>query len=667
MTTPVLNASNLAFTGAYGPAPTTIHVSFDPAGSGNSHGASKWMRGTWHFQLIEMVAGVRTRIDQAMRDAYPITDPTSSANNGNIYERFRCGPNHAFPVPRAGTFRVRLRYMNELGEWSSWIESADQTIIARSGHQRIFVDGTTGSDANDGSEGSPLLTFQAAMHAVSADNAEIICADDTTIELGAAIDQNLMIFKNLWIHRSGDGTNTPVISIDVTGSAIVTDDSNQADGLFVDGIRCTRDAAVTIANAAFTGGGTFDNKNLTFVRCSFGNVNSGFEAPSSADVDGLLIYDCDDGSGQSITAEIRRYSLFLSRGTRVACLMCEFANGSTNEHNIRCMSQDDTSGNVLTFVSIAYLTGRLNNANGKNVVRFFPRRWGAFESSVTSGGRLDIGNIDAKVDATDATSDIRMSRVRHTTTDADDTATLQYLTIAEDTTNVIVDNCLLTADITGRELIRFQSRAGVASNEVTDLDIVGNTFHHFGQTGNGMKELAFDQGLEAPTNLLVEHNLLLPIGTFATWQRSLDLLGVAHTGLSVSENGWYETNAGKIVGGGTVSDTAYDTATALDAGETFAAGNIGITSAPTVDRATGEVTISGSPHVGVVTGRMAGMSLNGLWWDPAKSVSIGAFAAAGEALDSPPDVGFTTESSGDGGGESARAFTLRRRRRVIAA
>lgn len=296
------------------PFPTSCYADILEEGSTWTTGSGDWAEGRWAFQL--MVRATHTVYDSVkMNLSCPVSDVEATA-----YNRYGSAPNAGAVIYNPGDFYWRCRYQNRDGSWSAWAESEVFTVTANLRSKR-YVGFPGASDLNDGtSELESKATLDGVLALVNSDNFEIVVADSVTINSTTQVDLSLR--TGLYIHRDGGGTK-PVVNLTADGPRLPSN-------CVVEGIKFDDNGARNF-RAFNTSEGV---KNIAITQCTAGTLRSFFEPILGIDFTGLVMYDVDQDSTQSV-------QMLYGLGPNVVNILgCNWLLG-TESHIVRIGQRDD--------------------------------------------------------------------------------------------------------------------------------------------------------------------------------------------------------------------------------------------------------------------------------------------------------------------------------------
>jgi hypothetical protein len=441
------------FGGSGGMAPHPVSVRANVLdGEGSFTNSGWWPEGRWEWQFLKSTGAT---LDTADRNLMRVTDPISGAT---VYtdQRYSASPSASFVFYSAGTYIVRARYQNRDKVWSDWATSATITVAANTRTKR-YVNGSTGSDSNDGtSSGAAKLTLGAALSLINANDFEIEIADDTTCNLGSAVA--VYDYSGIYIHGSGGGTLAPIVTNNA-GLMFWLGSDSVVDRVTVEYDGATRRGAVGIAAAA---------ENVAILNVDFHEVDNfvSIEGPK-----GVLLFKCVQR--MSATA----YPVYASGIECLSIIGCDFQFGSTAQHTVR-ITTGASPAFYTAFVAVDYCDLDHNAAAATAVLRAYMRHLGAYRTKF-AGGVVSLGNSDARpasqYDSTDYCLDQCLIDFMH------DTALLEFQ-LKEDTYRVVVRSCVLDCD---REtnFILVQDRSGGGTATVEGVRFVNCTLRSINGAG----------------------------------------------------------------------------------------------------------------------------------------------------------------------------------------
>jgi hypothetical protein len=363
----------------------------------------------------------------------------------------------------AGTYKVRLRCQNNDG-WSAWAESATITVAADT-RTEYYVNGSTGNDGNDGlTPGAAKLTLDGAL-AVIGNDSEVICADDTTISVNAI---TVITESNVYIRRSYDGTNKPVLQLE--------------DGVAT-AIKFTSDFIIegfTTANAGSLTKFLDADHNNTDTNAAILKINIGAAsdflsiAGSVGGVlrhDGCLVYDCV----QDVQPE--DYFVFSASCLRMSILGCTALFGSVAEHTIRLSGGGFGSWHMVDYCDLSYNHSGIN----KDVLRFTADKFSGCYRTDLRNGSLEIGYGSAAGGSLKDEIRIDCSRFSSIT----GVSRTERLSILSGSSNVVLASCILYRDNPHGSAVVTSSDAGGSETDIVGLEfIVCSVFNTLGSSSN---------------------------------------------------------------------------------------------------------------------------------------------------------------------------------------
>jgi hypothetical protein len=334
-------------------------------------GSGFWPEGRWQYQF-QRADG--SPLDAADRDWMRVVDPISGEL---VYtdDRFSAGPTAAFVFRSAGSYRVRVRYQNRDKDWSDWVVSTP-IPVAVSTRTKLYVNGATGNDANDGLAAvatagqGPKATLNGALAALNADNLEIEIADDTTCYCNSVV--NTSSRSGLWIHRSGGGTAKPKVILAAEGFAITLGNNSMVEGLEFeyDGSNTTNSVTWGVSKS-----------NVAVVDCDYNECASVIESGSDRRPSGVLLLRL------RTKEKVDRYGVYIDNATSVSLLGCRLDRGSEREHMVRV-----ATGSM--YIAIEYCSlDYASDDTSKSCFRCYARHVGVYRS-VLARGTVSLGNID---------------------------------------------------------------------------------------------------------------------------------------------------------------------------------------------------------------------------------------------------------------------------------
>lgn len=371
MATPTTGSLNvIGSSGGMAPFPTSVYADPEEGGSTWATGSGEWSEGRWAFQLMDNATG--KVYDSGLMD---LQCPSSSVT-ATAYYRYGRAPVAGCVIYGAGTYYWRVKYQNRDGDWSAWSNSSEFTVAANT-RTKVYVDGTSGNDANNGlSAGAAKKTLNGGLALVTGNDYEVILKDDTTIDVDLAT--NLGSRSGVWIRRSGDGTAKPILlgkqsgqAITIGSDSVIGDFEFQSDN---DIGRLMFDFGDATSNIALV---NIDNQYIA----SFGEI------PSGRDSEGIVVYGC------RMLAQCRRYMLFIGGPRVINVLGCTWDKGSEVEHTVRLTYALPEGANITEFISIDFTI--LDQSNrGKSSLRCYIKRFfGAYRTGLYRGA-VSLGNID---------------------------------------------------------------------------------------------------------------------------------------------------------------------------------------------------------------------------------------------------------------------------------
>lgn len=415
--------------GGMAPFGTHVYADIEADGSLWATGTGAWPEGRWAFQLIDEDAN--TIYDSGLMDlTCPISGVTATA-----YNRYGAAPNASCVVFDPGTYHWRAKYQNKLGNWSEWVDSPSFTV-AENTRSKVYINGSTGNDSNDGlTEQTAKKTLDGGL-AIATANTEVILADDTTIDCNNRTRLETGNRTGVYIHRSGTGTNKPVVVLKQGGGAIrcVTD-------TVVDGIEIEYDGTLR-RNIFEISSSPTKSSNIAWLNIDTNEIESFAEISSGTDARGIVIYNC------RTFEDHRRYMVFGGGIKYVNILGCQWDKGSIDEHVIRLTSCDscgdaDSCYNIsIDFCKLDFADKAIN----KTVLRAYIRRFlGVYRCDVGGGG-IAIGDGDVLREGDfDSFSDSRLDCCRMLF-DPHPIQRVQGIGIYESCDNVVLASCHLYRD-----------------------------------------------------------------------------------------------------------------------------------------------------------------------------------------------------------------------------
>lgn len=420
-------------------------------------GSGFWPEGRWQVQFRKADG---TALDSSDREWMRVTDPISGEQ---VYtdDRFSAAPTAAFLFRSPGSYRVRLRYQNRDKDWSDWVESAT-IVVTQNVRTKLYVDGSSGSDANDGRSATiagghgPKASLRGALALVNGPDFEIEVADGTQCEL--AESTNLGAFSGIWIHRSAKGSARPVVVLK-SDLPLYLGDNAVVEGLNFAYDGSARYSILTIDN---------NRANVTVADCEWNECVSFMEIASDRYPRGLFLLRL----AQRARAE--RYGLFINAVTCLDILGCDFTGGSLYEHTVRIVGNSP-------YVSIEASTLDYQGGPGRNKtsLRAHTRHLGVYRS-VLARGTVGLGNIDFDTASyRDYCFDGCVIRF-----DSSPPSIIQAITIFENAGRVVFRTSLIEKDMEVQSgLISIQDNADGGASAFSGLRLYNVSIRNTG-TGN---------------------------------------------------------------------------------------------------------------------------------------------------------------------------------------
>lgn len=203
-------------------------------------------------------------------------------------------PQWLFDVAGEYTINCTMYRTNSDGTFATTAATPVTVTVSQNSRTKYYVS-EFGSDSNAGTIGAPWATLNKAASSANPSGAEVVVFDDETITLPAQATFNP--FQNLWIRRSGTGTNRPIITHSASDSllAFVSDDD-----VVVQGLSFAYNSSVGTRPMVVQGQ---DNTRLCIVDCDHDGCDSFCEFSNGGMQEGLLLLRCDG-------TDHRRYMLF---------------------------------------------------------------------------------------------------------------------------------------------------------------------------------------------------------------------------------------------------------------------------------------------------------------------------------------------------------------------
>ena len=384
MATPTTGTLNVVGSGGgMAPFPTSVYADPDEAGSTWATGSGVWSEGRWAFQLIDNATG--QVYDSGLMDLQcPITNITATA-----YNRYGAAPIAGCVIYDPGTYYWRVKYQNRDGDWSAWSNSDTFTVAANT-RTKIYVDGDAADDSGNGlTPATAKKTLNAALALISGNDYEVILKDDTSIDVTAGTD--ISSRSGIWIHRSGDGTNKPIVVGKNTSGPIYAmvcgTDTVASDFVFgYDGVS---------GRFVFSLGS--NKSNTAWLNIDTEYITAFAQIPSGTIHDGLVVYGC------TMLAQCRQYMIFAGGPRVINILGCTWDQGSEVEHLVR-LTYGITGEPVATeFCSVDFTVLDQANRSKTNLRNYSKRYSGAYRSDFRRG-TFSVGDLDVTSVGFDTTS-----------------------------------------------------------------------------------------------------------------------------------------------------------------------------------------------------------------------------------------------------------------------
>lgn len=584
MATPTTGTLNvIGSSGGMAPFPTSVYADIEGAGSTWATGSGNWTEGRWAFQLIDNATG--QVYDSGLMDLQcPLSSVTATA-----YNRYGASPNAGCVVFDTGTYYWRVKYQNRDGDWSAWSNSSTFTVAANT-RTKVYVDGTSGNDANNGlSAGAAKKTLNGGLAAIAGDDYEIILKDDTTIDVTAGTD--ITTRSGIWIHRSGDGTAKPIVVCKHTTGPVYA--IQCGSDTVVDGIEFEYDGVAY----RFVFGTESNKSNIAWLNLDTHEINAFAELPTGTAVSGVVIYGC------TMKELVYRYMVFADGPSVFNILGCTWDKGSVDEHIIRLMWQN-TSTSASKFFSIDFCV--LDQADrGKTMLRAFHRRFLGVYRCDLRGGSVSISNLDTSVgdQASERFEDYRFDCCRMLL-DTTVAGLQQSVAIYEGVKNLVFASCQVYRDALQQSPAVFITRR--TNGNIAPADNIKFINCTLSITTTFM-EPVLDVGLNFDAANVIDLNVsgcLLISSESSAAYHYYDLTrfrsGIPST-LSMSENvAWLATHLDPNIAGGKINivndtstdpDTVYKNISEVNA-ESWASGNLqeALSVSPTTAEPSGPTT-----------------------------------------------------------------------------
>jgi hypothetical protein len=632
----------LALIGASGgqaPHPCHVYADIEKVGTTWSTGTTgSWSEGRWAFQLIDESSN--TIYDSGLMDlTCPISGVTASA-----YNRYGASPNAGCVVFDPGTYHWRVKYQNKLGIWSDWVDSASFTV-AENTRTKIYVDGNAADDTGNGlTPETAKKTLNAALSLIDGNDYEVILKDDTTIDVTTG--NNISSRSGIWIHRSGDGTNKPIVVGKNTSGPIYA-------------IQCGSDTVIDGFEFEYDGVGyrflfgTDSNKsNIAWMNLDTHEINAFAELPTGTSLSGVVVYGC------TMIEPAQRYMIFADGPSVFNVLGCTWDKGSVTEHIIRLMWQN-SSAVASKFFSIDFCT--LDQANrGKTMLRAFHRRFLGVYRCDLRGGSLSISNLDTSAGDQDSErfEDYRFDCCRLLM--ESETSSPHSLAIYEGAKSLVFASCHVYRDNPQLSpAINITKRTNGNTAPIEGIKFLNCALSITTTSMESVVKVGLNYDAENVIDLNFNGCLILTSESTAQYHyyNLISLVSGIPSTFTMTENvTWLATHLNPAIAGGKINivsdlstdpDTTYKDISTLNA-ETWATGNI--QENLSVNRLTSEPSGVSSGWESVVTD-ISGVfeSINGEVIDRTRSTwNAGAWHPAGSGINEP--AGYSPDIISEGGG-----------------
>jgi hypothetical protein len=397
--------------------------------------------------------------------AWDFGDPNGADNHTTGYNGA-----HVYDTP--GTYTITLTVTDEDGQVS---QAAQIVTIAASTRAQIYVNPTTGSDSNNGSENAPLKSLPAAFNKLTA-NCEILLAAGQTFYTGASLHINV---GNVLIGRYGTGAN-PMIIRSVGNGVSTIASYGGANGLTIQDITFNSPYDSTDPSSPKIGvsGIYLGGENCTVRDCTFMNLDDAVNENDNPT--GTLIQN----NTAPLATGLRGYFVWGQGAQQV--IIGNTVAGSTHEHNIRLVGLDEVTVEDNT----------LTNHDGKGCIEMHEGEYGWIEDNSTTGGDIRLGPLGLWGEAASSQTDNCVIE--------DNQLTDTFINIVSGTHNAMIVNNVINNTAGAAITIDGPDSQGRTSQGII---ILNNTATDSGSSGNFINVWGYVNGIVMQDNLFVAPKL----------------------------------------------------------------------------------------------------------------------------------------------------------------
>jgi PKD repeat protein len=381
---------------------------------------------------------------------------------------------HVYDTP--GTYAISLTVTNSDGGVST---TTQRVTIAAAQRTQIYVDPSSGSDSNNGSQNAPLQSLAAAF-AKLGNNEEILLRAGQTFYTNESMHVN---GTNILIGRYGTGANPTIMREKGNGLSTIMA-TGSVNGLTIQDITVDSPypaATVAAANKIGVCGFFLGGQNVCVRDCTFDNVDDAIN--ENGNPVGVLI----QGNSAPLAIGLRGYMVWGQGSEQV--IVGNYAANTTKEHIVRLVGLDMVNVQQNNFT----------NTDGKGCIEMHEGEYGWIVDNTVDGGDIRVGPLGLWGESASSQTDYVKIE--------DNQLTDTFIYVQSGTHHAMIDNNVIIRP-GGAQAIAI---SGVDSQGRTSMDITieNNTAIDTGSTGNFLDVGGYVSGIVLKDNLWVAPKLVV--------------------------------------------------------------------------------------------------------------------------------------------------------------